>query len=63
MPMIRVEMFPCGADKKKELMDTLTEDTVRIIGCPKQAVQVVVQEVDPASWCIGGVLMSERHKK
>jgi len=63
MPMIRVEMFPCGAEKKKELMQALTDETARVIGCPRQAVDVVVHFVDPDDWCKGGQVLSERHTK
>ena len=61
--MIKVEMFPCGEEKKVELMKSLTEETARVIGCPKQAIDVVVSFVEPSNWCKGGELMSERHKK
>lgn len=55
MPIIRVELWEGRSDdQKQELIKGLTDETVRVIGCPKEAVSVVIYDVPKKNWGIGG---------
>ncbi len=56
MPSVRIDLWPgTGKQKKKELIEKVTSAVVGAIGCPPEAVQVIINEVEKDSWGIGGV--------
>ncbi|MEU0127071.1 MULTISPECIES: 4-oxalocrotonate tautomerase family protein [unclassified Streptomyces] len=57
MPVISVDWWK-GNDRaqRQELVTELTACVSRIAGCPKEAVTVIVRDVDPGHWGKGGVL-------
>ncbi|MFF4248103.1 4-oxalocrotonate tautomerase family protein [Streptomyces sp. NPDC001822] len=57
MPVISVDWWK-GNDRaqREELVGELTASVSRIAGCPKEAVTVIVRDVEPANWGKGGVL-------
>jgi len=61
MPILRVETWSgTSKDKKRDLVETLTRETVRILDCPLEAVTVIIDEVDKENWGAAGELCSER---
>lgn len=61
MPMITVDMFPGRtADQKRALVRELTEAMARTCDVKPEAVWVVLREVQPDDWAIGGTLASDR---
>ena len=61
MPIIRVETLAgISRDKKRDLVQTLTRESVRIFECPPQAVTVIIDEVPKENWGASGELCSER---
>lgn len=61
MPMIRVEMMPGRtADQKRDLAKALTEAFVTTAGGKPESVHVVLTEVEPDAWAVGGEFMSDR---
>ncbi|MCY1380996.1 4-oxalocrotonate tautomerase family enzyme [compost metagenome] len=55
MPLITVELFPGRTpDKKRELIQALTDTYVEVCGGKPQAVTILLKEVDPADWGVGG---------
>lgn len=55
MPLIRVELFEGrSAETKKELIEALTRETVRIAGVSEASVDVIITEVKKENWGIGG---------
>ena len=55
MPFIHVRLFEGRApEKKKELGEALTRETVRVLGCSPQAVDVVFEDVKRADWMTAG---------
>ncbi|WP_319470851.1 4-oxalocrotonate tautomerase DmpI [uncultured Pseudodesulfovibrio sp.] len=61
MPILRVETWSgTSKDKKRDLVETLTRETVRILDCPQEAVTVIIDEVDKENWGAAGELCSER---
>jgi 4-oxalocrotonate tautomerase len=61
MPMITVDMFPGRtAEQKRALVHELTEALVRTCDVKREGVWVVLREVQPENWAIGGTLASDR---
>ncbi|MCS7482398.1 4-oxalocrotonate tautomerase family protein [Umezawaea endophytica] len=59
--MITVDMFPGRtAEQKRALVRELTEAMVRTCDAKPEGVWVVLREVEPENWAIGGTLASER---
>ncbi len=55
MPIVRVEMWPGRSREcKEDLSRAITEVVVEKLGCPLQAVTVVLVEVPKENWTIGG---------
>jgi 4-oxalocrotonate tautomerase len=60
MPMIRVEMFAGRSkEQKRALVRELTEGTCRALGCPADAVQVILSDVAKDDWAESGKLFSD----
>jgi 4-oxalocrotonate tautomerase len=60
MPVITVDMWKGRTkEQKKMLAEKITTATMDAISCPKDAVQVILNEVDKDNWMIGGKLCSE----
>ena len=61
MPMIRAEFLTGKTqEQKRELVEALTRETARVLGVREQSVWVVLQEVEPENWAVGGTPLSER---
>ena len=62
MPLIRVEMFEGrSTEKKRELVEALTRETVRVCGCSPEAVMILIQDVKKSDWGVGGQLCSDKY--
>ncbi|OGC06945.1 hypothetical protein A2526_04315 [candidate division WOR-1 bacterium RIFOXYD2_FULL_36_8] len=55
MPIINIQMWP-GRDKeaKKRLIDSVTEAVSSSICCPKEAVQIIIEDIPKENWGING---------
>lgn len=61
MPILRVETWSgISKEKKKDFVESLTRETMRILGCAPEAVTVIIDEVDKENWGAAGELCSER---
>jgi len=61
MPHITVDMFDGRPPElKREYIRELTEATVRVLGCPKEAVTVVLRDVPRCNWGQAGVPASDK---
>ncbi len=60
MPVIKVEMTHQSKEKKKEIIEKLTQTMVEITNIPAQAFTVFINEYDAESIGIGGIPLSER---
>ncbi len=61
MPIIRVETWAgTSLDKKRELVEDMTDTACRILGCPPEAVTVIIDEVPKENWGAARQLCSER---
>ena len=60
MPIIRVEMFKRTQEQKKDLARELTEAFVRTCGGNKEAIKILITEVDKNNWASGGVITADK---
>ncbi len=55
MPVVRIDLWKGREkEKKKEIIEELTSAVVNVIGCPPEAVHVIINEVEKDNWGIGG---------
>ena len=60
MPTLRVEMFAGRTvEQKRALARELTEATVRALGVPASAVEVLFYDIERSDWAVGGTLCSD----
>ena len=62
MPVIRVEMFKRTQEEKRNLARELTDAFVRTCGGNKEAIKILITEVDKNNWASGGVITSDKLK-
>jgi 4-oxalocrotonate tautomerase len=60
MPVIRVEMFKRTQEQKKQLVKELTEAFVNTCGGDKEAIKILITDVEESNWSSGGVLTSDK---
>jgi 4-oxalocrotonate tautomerase len=62
MPIIRVEMFK-GRDReqKRKMVEALTNAMIETTGAKREAVWVVIQDVDKEDWGFGGELGCDKY--
>lgn len=61
MPTLHVELFEGRTSaEKRELVEALTRETCRVLGCEPSAVDILFVDVKRENWATGGVLWSER---
>lgn len=60
MPTLRVEMFAGRTvEQKRALARELTDATVRALGVPASAVEVLFFDIERHDWAVAGTLCSE----
>ena len=60
MPIIRVEMFKRTQEQKGNLVRGLTEVFVNTCGGNKEAIKILITEVDKNDWASGGVITADK---
>ena len=60
MPVIRVEMFKRTQEEKRDLARELTDAFVRTCGGNKEAIKILITEVDKNNWASGGVITADK---
>jgi len=61
MPILRVETWDgLPKEKKLDLVESLTREAMRVLGCPAEAVTVLINEIPKENWGAAGELCSER---
>ena len=61
MPVIRVEMFKRTQEQKRDLAKELTDAFVRTCGGNKEAIKILITEVDKNNWASGGVITADKN--
>ena len=60
MPTIHVEMFEGRTlDQRRKLAKELTDGTCRALGCPADAVQIILTDIKKENWAEAGKLFSD----
>ena len=60
MPVIRIEMFKRTQEQKRDLARELTEAFIRTCGGNKNAIKILITEVDESNWASGGVITADK---
>ena len=60
MPVIRVEMFKRTQEQKINLVKELTEAFLNTCGGNKDAIKILITEVDKNDWASGGIMTAEK---
>ena len=61
MPILRVEMFEGRSiEKKRELVEALTAEMVRVTGVGAASVNVIIDEIKKENWAAGGDLYADK---
>lgn len=61
MPVVTIEMWEGRtAKEKRNLVKGVSSAVAQAIGCPEEAVTVVIHELPKDSWGIGGELASDK---
>lgn len=60
MPTMHIELFSGRTkEQKRELVDALTKETCRVLGCKPGSVDILLTDVERENWATGGKLWSE----
>jgi 4-oxalocrotonate tautomerase len=60
MPIVTVQQGPQDTDRKRELVQRITDAFVSAYGLPPESVQVWIHEVPPESWGKAGRLTADK---
>lgn len=61
MPMIKVELLKGRSiEQKREFAEAVTRETVRILKCSPDVVDIVFQDIERHDWAVGGKLESDK---
>ena len=64
MPSIEVNGPKIASiEKKRELVEKLTQAMVDVYGLPKEAFTVLIRENNPENVGVGGQLVADRHRQ
>lgn len=50
MPYIAIKAYPKDEETKKKLVEKINEAFLEIWGCPKEAISISLEEINPADW-------------
>ncbi|MCG3776413.1 MAG: 2-hydroxymuconate tautomerase [Nitrospira sp.] len=60
MPLITVKLYEGRTiEQKRELARAFTAETVRVLNCPVEAVEVIFEDVKKSDWAQAGKLASD----
>jgi len=55
MPIARISLYEGRTkEQKRELAEEITQSMVRIIGCTRESVNIIYDDIPRADWVIGG---------
>lgn len=61
MPLVQISMMPGRTpEQKKGLIRDVCDAVVRNCAVKPEQVRVIIQEIAPEHWAVGGVSMAER---
>ncbi len=61
MPIVNVNMIKGRTlEQKREMVKEVTDSIVKTLNCDKDAVRIIINEIDKADISVGGVLRSDK---
>lgn len=61
MPIIKVEMLKGRTlDQKRKLAEKVTDAVSESVNCPKEAVRIIIREMELENFSEGGILRSDK---
>jgi len=64
MPFVHIQILAGRTtEQKRQLLGEVTEAVERALGAPKETIRVILTEVSPDHWAVGGETMAERRAK
>ncbi len=62
MPIVQVEIMPRTTEQKRAMAKEVTEAICRTLGCPKEAVSIIIREMSEDTYAVAGVLHGDKPK-
>ncbi len=63
MPVVKIDMWSGRNEEQKEvIIQKVTDAVAESVGCPKEAVTVVIDEIPKENWGSGGEQHSKKFK-
>ncbi|MBE0433515.1 tautomerase family protein [candidate division WOR-3 bacterium] len=63
MPLLEINLWAGFDAKKKEvLISRVTDTVVEVVGCPKEAVHIIIREVPKENWADSGLQHSKKFR-
>ena len=50
MPYIEIKCYPKDEETKKKVVEEINETFLKYWGCPKEAISISLEEVEPINW-------------
>lgn len=50
MPYIEIKCYPKDEETKKKVVDKINETFLEFWGCPKEAISISLEEIQPENW-------------
>ncbi|MBQ3226005.1 MAG: tautomerase family protein [Clostridia bacterium] len=50
MPYIKIKCYPKDEQTKQKVVERINETFLELWGCPKEAISISLEEVEPANW-------------
>jgi 4-oxalocrotonate tautomerase len=64
MPFLEITLWQDFEDHKKEkLIREVTDAVMKVVGCPQEAVHIIIRQEPKENWATGGVQHSKKFKK
>jgi 4-oxalocrotonate tautomerase len=64
MPIIQVNMMEGRSEaQKRDLIAKMTDAVVAALGAPRESVRIMINEMKPEHFAVGGVSFAERKKQ
>jgi 4-oxalocrotonate tautomerase len=64
MPHLEINLWQgFDADKKERLVAELTDTVMKVVGCPRDAVHIIIREIPQENWATGGVQHTKKFAK
>ena len=64
MPIVHINMFKGRtSEQRREMVKEVTDSMVKTLKCEKDAVRIIINEVEKEDVSVGGILRSDKEKE